>query len=290
MASTGLTVRTTPSMILTLEQGLSVLRGGDTHQPPPWLSQSGRPLTSRPTRTCEAKALSRARAFEPDVRTLQGWAVFLDVYGFRAMVRESGARALASALALCHDQMECRLGWAGAEPLRLKFQDSLLLFYDVAPCDEANCLDALQRCVGDVQQILAMFAQQGLPLRGGMAFGKAEHNGSFLFGPAPERAVEYEAMLPGPLVLLPARELLPDSNPPTGHLPVAAPRMREIRVKGGGLVIGALLRPTPMDGFLASVRESFRKYGLWGPPEVARAWRNAYDFIVEQEELDGAGG
>jgi hypothetical protein len=219
------------------------------------------------------------------VQEMEGWAAFLDIYGFSAMRVELGALNLARRLAQCHSEIEQRLPWSRRRPIRLKFQDSLLLFYRVSRRHQDR-VSILHDCIADVQEILAIFADKALPIRGSIAFGTAVYNGSFLFGQAPEQAYKCERTLPGPLVLLPVSECYAASIGTDEHFPVAAPKMREIHLKGQELIFGKLVLPIPKDSFISLIISNYRKFASIGRGDIAKAWEDTFQVLVEYEVQD----
>jgi len=210
-----------------------------------------------------------------------GWAVYLDVYGLKAMMKESQIIDLAEQLSKCYSQVECKLPWDKSRPVYLYFQDTIILFYPVDASHDEDKASVLQRCAGDVEEILAIFFQAGFPLRGGIAYGEVDYYANSLFGIPVERAIEYEQAVAAPLVLLPTKECVESSSNAPFSLSLIAPRPQKVVLKSGGILFGTLFHPTPVDGFIEFVYNKTRYHGLYGPPEVAKAWEEANSYIFK---------
>lgn len=211
-----------------------------------------------------------------------GWVVYLDVYGLKAMMKERQYLGLAERLSKCYSEVKCKLPWDESQPVYLNFQDTVMLFYSVDASHDEDKFSVLQRCLGDVQEILVIFFQAEFPLRGGIAYGEVAYNANLLLGSAVERAIQYEKEVAAPLVLLPAKEYVEMSDNASTCLSSVAPRVQDVALKDGGFLYGILLHPRPVDGFVKFIREKYRHHGLYGPPEVAKAWGEAYLYICER--------
>ena len=203
-----------------------------------------------------------------------GWVVYLDVFGFSASVAAGDVGGIYSSLHTCHDFVMTQPLTAARSVWFLS--DSTFLLYPVES-EEAK-VDVARACVEDVEAILAVFAEHGLPLRGAIAFGPVAYGPGSLVGQPVVRAVKTEAAMIAPLVILPAVEYGLEWS--TLHEHENVPPLQHVRMKNGEEQLGALLRPVPWDGFVDLVIQRYRHHVLRGPYAVARAWHDAWDFIT----------
>ncbi|MFA5056225.1 MAG: hypothetical protein WC562_08700 [Dehalococcoidia bacterium] len=219
-----------------------------------------------------------------------GWTAFLDVFGFKGLEIEKGLPQLNEILNHSHSEAQKHLTERETIPrVYLRLQDSLLLLYPCNPQDEDSRVDVMQQCIGEIREVMAIFSDCEVPLRGGIAYGKVIYNENSITGKPQERALLYESVAPAPLVLMGARECMPDPEKQTHdcvkeYLSPAFPRFQEIKLKKkntvrDGCMMGALFYPSPRDNFLRMVHDKYLYHGTWGPPEVAVAWSEAYHFI-----------
>ena len=207
-----------------------------------------------------------------------GWLVFLDVYGFKAMMKESSTSVLTSKLNSCHSVVEKKIDWNGNGPINFFIQDSIFLFY---PVDEENDKYLmLQKCITDVENIMDIYYKDNLPLRGGIGYGDITYSKNTIIGDVLIRVLEYESEILAPLVFLPASEYVDKIENGKEYFSVAVPIPKTIKLKSG-IRYGTMLLPSPTDGFKDFVCEKCKETALNGPAKVAEAWKQAYDYICK---------
>jgi hypothetical protein len=198
------------------------------------------------------------------------WVVYLDVFGFKAMLDSSSADDLCARLGQGHELLKRQID--GREPRvhsRL-ISDSIFLIYEVD--SPTNAATVLKHCLEDLPWLMSTFVNLKLPLRGGMARGEIHLEDDLLVGRPVARAVKYESMIAAPFVFLPRLELKDlGGHEPSGVAPIP--------VKGGGLVSGLLVRPHPSDGLVRLAREAAQHHLTYGPPDIARIWFEALSVI-----------
>jgi hypothetical protein len=208
-----------------------------------------------------------------NAREGHGWVVFLDVFGFGAMLHDHDYAATQDRLIGCRERLLDLPGWRESPPSIHSFSDSTFLFYEVTAAKDK--LPILRRCKEDIEQVLGIFAESELPLRGGIAYGSVAFGTGSIVGEAVARAVRYESSLRIPLVLLPAREVIgEDSHGEIGWLP----EMTDIELKEGQLIHGGLIFPRPLEVLTRLATQRYESYKIWGPYDVAKAW---HQVLVE---------
>ena len=200
------------------------------------------------------------------LQSYDAWIAFLDVYGFKAMIATKDQTLISQNLAKAHQTLRNEIKEIPGEELLYSFSDSVFIVLRVAKPDDKGF--ALHKCVERCQQIMNIFVDKELPLRGGIAFGSVCVGDQFIVGDALVRAVSYEGLVDAPLVLLPAFEI--------GKELIS--QVTEITVKGG-LIKAKLIFPDPLDNYWRFVTEAAQRYLSIGPPNVALAWVNARNYI-----------
>lgn len=203
-----------------------------------------------------------------------GWVIFLDVYGFTDLA-ERDCKGTIRRLHSCYRDIR-RLEWTGQPPKTFTFSDSTYLFYEAR--GQTHKIRVIEKFVTDIERIMSIFADQCLPLRGGCAYGEVAMSRTSLVGEPLARAYRYEGMVPAPLVLLPQQEVMNRRRP--DYLHYAAPKMTKVHLKGGGIMNGKLIHPFPLDGFVKLVQQQLKRCSIWGPPSVAQAWLDAWDYLT----------
>ena len=216
---------------------------------------------------------SRRGHLRTSIRVCNAWVAFLDVYGFSDMVRSQNPEHLSRRLLKARAEVVRIASTSESKPVMHSLSDSIFLVYPIST--RSSKWTALRRCIDDTQSILATFVKHGLPLRGGVAFGKVSYGPNLLLGRAVLAAVNYEDIVPAPLVLLPAREI----SGKAGHIEFPVSDIHNIILKDGGTMSAKLLFPSPIDGFYELVLLRAEQLALNGPYLVATAWNNARDFL-----------
>lgn len=215
-----------------------------------------------------------------------GWVAYLDIYGFTAESLEQNARDLRVRLNRCHTKTLQMITSGKYRPVCLLYQDTVILFHPTHKHDSEDKLLNLQRSVGDVQEILGIFLEEELPLRGGIAFGEVTYGPHFIFGPAAYNAMKYEKLVAAPFVLLPTKEHVIRFTNQKHYLSTAAPRPITIELKSGeGITSGSLYYPTPIERFIEFTKIKYNEHLVSEHPRVAKAWKNAWVFIDEKLQL-----
>lgn len=219
-----------------------------------------------------------------EAKKATGWVVFLDVFGFGAMLVDRDSAEIQGQLARCRDRMLQMPAWEDDAPNVYAFSDSVFLLYEVASPVEK--LQVLKRCREDVEELLGIFADEKLPLRGGISFGEVNFGPFVLIGQPVARAVEYEGRLRVPLVLLPAKELGDAEAGGIGFLP----KMEDVELKDGHLMHGVLISPIPIDSLIELADEEFLETRIHGPYHVASVWKEVLSVLrrVREERDDFA--
>lgn len=202
----------------------------------------------------------------------QGWVVFLDVFGFTAMLDSQEIEDTHRRLTTCHKRMSNLPTWSTDPPLTYLLSDSVFLLY-LVPTPETK-FQVMRRCIQDVEEVLGVFAQDDLPLRGGIAYGKVRTGPLTLVGQAVARAASYEASFPLPLVLLPAREILGESCTTDW-----VPEMTDVGLKNGQLMLAHTVFPKPLEALTDLATRRYEESRIWGPYDVANAWHQVLEEI-----------
>jgi hypothetical protein len=135
----------------------------------------------------------------------------------------------------------------------------------------------LQQCYADVQQIVRIFAEHNLPLRGAMSFGRVAWDVERLVGQPLLSAYSWEGKVPAPVVLIPQRDCMPS---PDAEIPdVSLKDFRVVVLKDGTPVLAHVLLPRPLDEFVKLVDKKVQHHLVWGPSNAARSWYELSNFI-----------
>lgn len=216
-----------------------------------------------------------------DLTPGKGWVVYLDVYGFAASVEdEKQMMAVTRRLVRALAKLDEGVVWAGRIPRRLAFSDSLFLFYPARRGQTRT--DALQDCVADVEQVMRVYADESLPLRGGLAFGNVVYGQGLLVGAPVVRAHRYEGLMPAPLALVPKKEMIDPRHPTKFDWEVLT---EKLSLKDGMVMDGMLVMPSPIEWFATLVDRKLGEHAISGPYDVALAWMKAREFIRNRISL-----
>ena len=211
----------------------------------------------------------------------QGWVVYLDVYGFAAMVdTDANAAIVARSLSTCHKRSIEFLTSGELVPEIYMFSDSVYLFYPVLE-RRHKYNPVLETCFLQVRKVLDIFTDDRLPLRGGIAYGNVWRSKIVLIGPPIARAHSNEARIRAPVVWLPGDECLP--HPSSSELDADAAFLEMVELKGvkgeNVEVLGRVITPG-ITGFTDLVEDIYRKCVLQRmPSNVVTAWESAKNWI-----------
>ena len=205
------------------------------------------------------------------------WVVYLDVYGFSAMVKGGMSAELQERLIRTHKKARKLVKRNSPDATYIFISDSTCLVYP-AP-ENSNRLANLDRCAEDVSEIMTLFLEEGLPLRGSAAFGEVAYGDRILVGRPVLRAVSLEKSIPFPLVVVPLSELYPSGKSPTELDNWGRFTLQKIAVRPTGQLHALIIFPSNLDSFAEKVRRLLDRYLTFGPPEVAVAWALASEHL-----------
>ena len=207
---------------------------------------------------------------------LRGWFVYLDVFGFSALVEEHRPEALAAKLVKAHDEARKYLKRRSRQGVKyFAISDSICVTY---PVNEQDFLRTLEQCIEDISRIMSIFVRRDLPLRGGVSFGKYVERANIVVGIPVLNAVGLEKLLPFPLVIIPAKEIYQGKT--IDNLADWTINPVSVKIKNG-LIRGALIYPEELDIFLYYVDKKVTKHATDGPPEVAAMWETAFRYVKD---------
>ncbi len=126
------------------------------------------------------------------------WVGFFDVFGFTTMVKNVGYEKLSVRLEECHRKIFKLMQSRNDQSSLYIFSDSVFLSYSVA--DKQKRLEDLTKCIDYMRNILDIFVECELPLKGGLAYGPVLHGEKQLIGEPLVRAVTYGKMIDVPMV------------------------------------------------------------------------------------------
>src|SRR4051794_15441933 len=133
------------------------------------------------------------------------WVTYMDIYGFRAMVK---AAELNKSLAVLKTRLllvENDLKKRSRPTVTFKISDSFFFVHQVRG---SNVKAALDECIYDIRCAIDVYIRHDFALRGGVAFGPVAWGSNFLVGDAVARSVEYEKLAGSPMVIVPEYELV----------------------------------------------------------------------------------
>lgn len=217
-----------------------------------------------------------------DIQETNAWVTHLDVFGFKALNTELGS------LEVAHRLRKLMLKIFEDEDVVNSTKGNLYLFSDslftVFPVEEQSSKGVrLQQSLEFLQRIMGYFADEQLPLRGGMAYGLVCKGSAILVGDPIMRAVDYEKMIPAPFLLLPEKEL---TDITAAHRPTSIWRAN-IELKDNQTMSGCLIHPAPVDSLLKLARDLGAQCREKGPHSVATAWLYAEKYIQQLMEEAG---
>ena len=205
----------------------------------------------------------------------EAWVVFLDMYGFSAMVESCPTKRLFRAINMAHKQVKDKVCQHQYVPELFFLSDSMFLIYSVAKPEDK--WPVVHHCLECLPEIIYIFAENGFPVRGGIAFGEVQFSADILVGLPVVQAVLYEKLSPIPCVLLPVRELLQGKD-------CDDPLVKDVdllTLRDGSLMAGRVIYPRPIEGFLKLANSKVRKYSVTGPYNVAKVWFDALNYIMK---------
>lgn len=201
-----------------------------------------------------------------------GWVVYLDVYGFTALVKGGNPTQIHERLLQCETEITRILRRSAVK--KFTFSDSTLLFF---PAVQKKKLVVLKRCLELVAVVMGVFIRKHLPLRGGISYGSVTLGEGLLIGEPVIHAVQYESIVNGPFVLLPAKELA-QYNPLTSFNPDLPPIIL-ITLNDGNCMSGTLVCPFPREDLANLASEQFMHHSVHGPFTVAKMWKDTLDLL-----------
>lgn len=214
------------------------------------------------------------------IASVNAWVVFLDVYGFKIILKDTSnfISKTSEKLSTSHNEVSKMIKRRSSPAKLFVFSDCMFLAYLVKDLidDKKN---KFKWCIEDTAEVLNIFSKEELPLRGGIAYGTACASENLLIGEAVLKAVHYEELVPCPAVLLPEKELLLcfGNSPSVLH----NLRFTDVTLKLGGITSAALIFPDPIDHFFSLVAKKYKKHIIEGPYQVAQTWKEALDSIHE---------
>lgn len=212
-----------------------------------------------------------------------GWLAYVDVYGFVSMLEAKKDEALSRQLSKCHEELSRLPLWDANPPHICIFSDSMFIFYPVLGNEAEEKFEVMQRCIDDVGDIMALFADKGLPLKGGIAYGELSVGENLLVGSAVVRAVQYEKMIGMPVVILPVRELLEKQSETV--IVMNAPPLQIVTLKNGDILEAHVILPEHLEEFQVLARKRYDHHKCWGPYDVAKAWQGVCAILEERQKL-----
>jgi hypothetical protein len=193
------------------------------------------------------------------------------VYGFSAKVEAGMSRELQRQLVQTHKHARQLLKIKSPETIYSFISDSTCLVYPVqAAADKMSVLD---RCAGNVSEIMDLFFARDLPVRGCASFGEVVYGDNILVGPPVVRAVELEKSLPFPLVVVPLREVYPRGERRNELEDWGRYTLQQVAVRPDGRMYAYLIFPSKLDEFGRYVAENLERCLTSGPPAAAAGWR-----------------
>ena len=203
------------------------------------------------------------------------WIAYVDVYGFKAKVRKNSAdlTTLIEAIQIAHRQILPRL----QDSTKLyALSDSIFLIVRV---DAVDVWCAYQQLIADLRILADEFLGQGLPLRGGIAFGPVCSGDGILLGEAIERAVGYEGLVGAPVVIL------TESEAKRAGLDTRLGPFKSVELLNDtgrlGLHSIMVIKPKSPTRFRRFALNLLRDHLVEGPPHVAYAWKMALELTKE---------
>lgn len=197
------------------------------------------------------------------------WVGYFDIYGFKALVAEqrNDLGGLAQKLQDTYDEVSKVLL---PDTAIFRISDCFFITCPQTQDDPLNSLLSVQR---QVEELLRVYSERELPLRGGLAFGEVYAKGDVLIGSAVAKAYEYEQLVPCPVVVIPAREIR------ESKIPLTKWKASEDIATRDGIIAATLWKPRPIQDFYNLTVRMYRKYRVGGPASVAKAWYDAQRFI-----------
>ena len=207
-------------------------------------------------------------------RNNDAWVVFLDVFGFSSMVTSRDNSKLLGQLRNSYEAVFKMDFWNENIVKSFAFSDNIYLVFPINK--KGDNLSILQKCIDAVSQMQNSFVVEGLPLRGGIAYGSVYFENNLLLGETVLRAYHYEQLLHIPLVLLPACEIIR-----TGRKEATPflPPPKDILLKNNELIFGAYIHPEPIDNMERMAKEKYEDHRLNGPYGIARSWKDTLEEV-----------
>jgi hypothetical protein len=208
--------------------------------------------------------------------------VFLDVYGFSAMVEREMSAPIQKRLIDAHKKARRLIKNRSPETIYLFISDSTCLVYPVP--HRTDALACLDQCAADVSEIMDLFFKSGLPVRGAAAFGEVAYGDNILVGRPVLRAVNLEKSLPFPLVAVPLHEIYPSGRKRSELEEWGRCTLHQIAVRPEGKMHALLIFPSELDEFAQYVEGTLDDCLTTGPPAVASAWALTNEYVTTHIE------
>jgi hypothetical protein len=194
------------------------------------------------------------------------WVSYLDIYGFREMVRSA---ELAGRVKQLYDNLtraEDSIRRKNRTTITFRISDN---FFYIHPIKKDH-REAFDECLYDIRLAIDAYIHQGFPLRGGVAFGQVAWGPQSLLGDAVSRAVSYEKLAGAPIVIVPERELI------LGQVARFARNTVDLEDEGNGIFSAMVVVPRRRTELRRFAESKYKRLRYEGPPRAAKQWKKFY--------------
>lgn len=213
---------------------------------------------------------------------LEGWVAFIDAYGFKHHVLANSLAHTAATMNAIHEWIEAEKYDDLAIYL---FSDAIFLFS--ATSNESPRFEALSKLNSFIKKLQESALRKKIVFRGSVAFGKVALAERICIGQPIIEAYALEQNLAIPGVYLPKRVIksLHDKQL-DAKVRDWDQQLHDIPTKGGGLIAGYFLPPSPVDALKSHVAEMAIRTREDGPDDVAATWKRYHEFLCLVQERE----
>jgi hypothetical protein len=220
----------------------------------------------------------------PPQQPVEGIVVYLDIYGFEALVRLEKLEDIMLIMTSVYDQIVKLLSNRRQHRAELFIlSDCIFLFYPVH--DIKYIVKTIQKCIDDTKEILSIYLDNKLPLRGGIAYGPVIFKDRLLIGDAVTRAARYEKWISAPVVLFPEIEIF-NRVPEFALSRIPSEFFKSTQLRDGRRISARLIIPAHTEKFEETIDRNAFHYLIHGPYDVAQVWDDAKmykDFYISRD-------
>jgi len=136
---------------------------------------------------------------------------------------------------------------------------------------ENQSIDLIRKCISCLENLQNKYLDEGLFLRGSVAYGDVIFKKNLLIGQPVVLAAKLEPNCPSPYIFFPLNEMKKLST--QSEIDYAVTKIQNMRFKNNdGMLRGLCIYPTNYTLYKTKIKQLSEKYLVTGPPEYGKFW------------------